>query len=74
MTKHHIRLEGKFDQAPGATVTIDRGAETFSVRPLRRKRAYTLPLRDIAQMVLYRITVAELREKKRAKKAKRGKL
>jgi hypothetical protein len=26
------------------TVTIDRGAGTFSVRPARRRRVYTLPL------------------------------
>lgn len=71
MSKSRFKLEGRFDQAPGVTITIDRGANLFSVRPLRRKREYVLPLRDVAEMVFFRIVKAEAAEKLAAKKARR---
>lgn len=71
MSKSRFRTYSSLDKAPGATVTIDRGALTFSVRPLRRKREFTLPLHVVAEMVWWRIVKAELVEKKAAKKAKR---
>lgn len=59
MSKSKFKLEGRFDGADGATVTIDRGPMLFSVRPSRRRREYTLPLKDVAEMVLWRIVKAE---------------
>ena len=60
MSKSKFRIEGRFDGANGATVTINRdGVPLFAVRPLRRKREYTLPLKDVAEMVLWRIVKAE---------------
>jgi hypothetical protein len=53
------------------TVTIDRAAGLFSVRPLRRRRVYTLPLSTVAEMVVRGIIRAEVREKARAKLERR---
>jgi hypothetical protein len=63
MSKSKFKLEGKFDMADGVTVTIDRGSRTFSVRPCRRRREYVLPLREVAEMVFFRIAKAEAAEK-----------
>lgn len=60
MSKSKFKIEGRFDGALGATVTIDRGVGLFSVRPLRRKREYVLPLRDVALMVLTSVVKADL--------------
>jgi hypothetical protein len=53
------------------TVTIDRGASLFSVRPLRRRRIYTLPLDKVAEMVVQRIIAAEAAERRRTRKGRR---
>jgi hypothetical protein len=71
MSKSKFRVDGRMDGANGATVTIDRGVGLFSVRPLRRKREYTLPLKDVAEMVLWRIVKAEANEKLKLKKLRR---
>ena len=63
MSKSKFKIDGKFDQAAGVTVIIDRGANLFSVKPYRRRREYTLPLRDVAEMVFFRIAKAEANEK-----------
>jgi predicted nucleic acid-binding Zn ribbon protein len=56
--------------AQAATVTIDRSTHVVSVRPLRSRRTYDLPLSDVAEMVAQRIIIAEAREKRLAKKRK----
>ena len=72
MSKSRFKLEGRFDGADGATVTINRdGVPLFSVRPSRRRREYTLPLKDVAEMVLWRIVKAEANVDLRPRK-KRG--
>ena len=71
MSRSKFKIAGRFDGASGATVTIDRGAMLFSVRPLRRHREYTLPLTDVAEMVLWRIVKAEAAQKLAEKKARR---
>lgn len=58
-------------RAQSGTVLIDRAAGLFSVRPLRRRRVYTLPLALVASIVVSRIVKAELAEARRAKKARR---
>ncbi len=60
-----------FDGAREATVTIDRGNNLISVRPLRRRRQFEMRLEDVAQIIVERIIKAEFVEKKKAKKAKR---
>jgi len=71
MSKSKFRVFGRFDGVNEATVTIDRGPGTISVRPLRRKREYILPLSEIAIITMERIIKAEAREKMLARKAKR---
>ena len=76
MSKSHFKVRDSLDGAGGAregTVTIDRDAGLFHVRPLRRHRVYTLPLAMVATMVCRMIVAAEVREKKRAKKLARKK-
>lgn len=50
------------------TVTIARTEDLFSVRPLRRRRVYSLPLSTVAEMVVRSIIASEVREKKANKK------
>lgn len=66
-----FKLEGRYDGTQGATVAIDRETMLVSVRPTRRKRVYTLRLEDIAHTVIGRVVMAELKEKKKAKMARR---
>jgi hypothetical protein len=68
-----FRTSGAFDR-PGqeATVTIDRAAGLFSVRPLRRRRAYTLPLSTVAEIVVVKILKAEVAAQRAERKARRG--
>ena len=56
--KIHLRVVGRFDLASQrpqvATVSIDRDASLFGVRPLRRRRVYLLPLALVAELVCER--------------------
>lgn len=61
----------KYNGASAATVTIDRSNNFIAVRPHRQHRTYELRLEDVAQIIVERIIMAEVREKKAAKKAKR---
>lgn len=72
-----FRIIGRLDNASriqDGTVTISRSSGTFSVRPLRRRREYVLPLSTVAEIVCQRILRAELAERKAAERArtKRG--
>lgn len=74
---HRLRVTGVFDTSrpQAATVTVDRAAGLFSVRPLRRRRAYTLPLATVAEIVVARIVKAEVaaaRADRRARRKARG--
>jgi hypothetical protein len=73
--KSRFRVIGTFDLAAGiqaATVEIDRGSGTIAVRPLRRRRTYTLPLATVAAWICRTIVLAELRERQAAKKGRRA--
>ena len=78
MRPARARVVGRFDSAgppQEATVTIDRDAGLFEVRPLRRRRTFVLPLAKVAEMVAQRILKAEVMqrrfEKAKARKARR---
>ncbi len=74
MTVARFPVEGRFDMASRwqrGTVTIDRASRTFEVRPLRKRRRYTLPLDDVAQWVVRAIIAREANEKRAAKAAAR---
>lgn len=62
----HFRVSAQLDKgrAQAGTVTIDRGSALFSVRPLRSRRAYTLPLGVVASIVVAKLLKAELAEKR----------
>ena len=66
----HFKVSGRLDNAsarqPG-TVTIDRGARVFTVRPHGRRRVYELPLDVVAEMVVTRILRAEVFAKRLAR-------
>jgi hypothetical protein len=73
-----LRTIGKGDNCrPGpVTVMIDRGRGLVMVRPLRRRRLYTLPLGAVADMVVARVvrveTLAVNAERANRRKVKRG--
>lgn len=71
MSKSRFKIFGRFDGASSATVTIDRGSNTISVRPLRRHKEYMLPLADVAESIIWRIVKAEAAAKLKAKKEAR---
>jgi hypothetical protein len=67
-----VRVVGRMDMVASqltiATVTIDRAAGLFEVRPCRRRRVYALPLATVADMVVRDIIKAEVRARKEANK------
>lgn len=72
-----VRFRGKVvgrlhmaSKATKGTVTIDR-AGTFSVRPLRKHTAYSLPLDTVAELVVQRIIAAEVQKARAAKRKRR---
>lgn len=69
MTTARFSIQWRFDGTDQGTVSINRGAGTFSVRPHRRHKDYVLPLAEVAQIVAERIIKAEA-FKKRMEKAK----
>jgi hypothetical protein len=74
MTKAaHFRVVTRMDRvrAETATITINRGHGLFSVRPYRRRRAFTLPLETVASMVVSTICRAEGLRRLHERRAKR---
>lgn len=65
-----VRIVGRLDMSTpqAGTVTIDRAAGLFSVRPLRRRREYVVPLAAVAEMVVSRIIKAEVADRKRGRR------
>lgn len=74
MSRSRYRVMGRLDGAGGArvgTVTIDRHTGIFEVRPLRRRRTFSMPLSTVADMVCRAIIFSEMHERRAAKKARR---
>lgn len=59
MSVAKFKIEGRLDGADGGTFLIDRASGTVGVRPKGRHRTYDLPLRDIAEMIIQRVAIAE---------------
>jgi hypothetical protein len=79
MRPARARVVGRFDHAARvqeATVTMDRAAELFEVRPLRSRKVYRLPLSTVAEMVVQRLIKTEIMlarfEKAKKRKSRRG--
>jgi hypothetical protein len=72
MSVARFQVLGLFTRArpEKGTVEIDRTAKTFSVRPHRMHRQYTMNLDDVASFVVRTIIRAEVAEKKAARKAR----
>jgi len=70
----HFRVVALLDMASRptvGTVTIDRAAGLFTVRPLRRRRLYTLPLDMVASLVVRKIIAEEARQAREEKRARK---
>lgn len=76
MARCRFRILGRLDlsRPQEGTVTVERGALLFGVRPLRRRREYVLPLATVAEMVVSRVIKAELAERQLLRKASRRSL
>lgn len=75
MSVARFRTGGRLEMASrytSATVTVDREAGLVHVRPLRRRRVYTMPLSAVAEWIVRRTILAELAEKRRARRARRS--
>ncbi len=76
MRPARARVVGRFHHAARiteGTVTLDRGAGLFTVRPLRSRKVYTLPLDRVAEMVVQRVIKADLFLKHMEKAKRKGK-
>lgn len=60
------RLDGTRAQEGTVTITCDSGL--ISVRPLRRRREYVLPLSAVAEMICARVARAEVEERRNARR------
>lgn len=72
--KSRFRVVGTFDLAGGAqvaTIEIDRDSSIVSVRPLRRRRTYSLPLASVATWICQSIIRAEVRERRQGRRPQR---
>lgn len=70
MSIARFRARGRFVRASKETeaeVVIDRKVGLFTVRPLRSKRLYTLPLSTVAEIVVSKCVKADLATKKKGK-------
>lgn len=65
-------INWSFDRSFAATVLINRGAGTISVRPYKRRKVYTLPLSTVAELIASRVELAEAAAKRAARKARRA--
>jgi hypothetical protein len=63
------RLDGV--RTTRGTVTVERAVDLFVVRPLRRRRVYSMPLSQVAQIVVERVIKAEVAQRKAERKARR---
>lgn len=64
MKAAHFAVTGDLDgtgRPMRGTVTIDRRRGLFAVRPLRRRRVYELPLAAVADLVVRKVVIAEVK-------------
>jgi hypothetical protein len=67
-----FKVYGRYNGKTEATVEVDRNTNLISVRPKHFKKAYEMRLEDVAEVIMWRCIKADLAEKKKAKKVKRG--
>ncbi len=69
-----FRVLGRLDRASAlteGTVTIERETGIITVRPLRKRRTYSLTLGEVATWICQTIIRAEVAEKRARKRARR---
>lgn len=73
MRTARFRIVGRIDRGTPqeAWVEINREASVMTVRPLRCRKSYTLPLATAAEMVAGRVIRWEVAQAKQAKAEKR---
>jgi hypothetical protein len=72
--KAKFRVFGKLDRASGftaSTVVVDRATGEVSVRPLRKRKTYSMTLGEIATWVCQVNIKAEVREKLARRRGKK---
>jgi hypothetical protein len=70
MAVSKFRVLGKLDSAgrtTAGTVSIDRATGMIEVRPLRRRRTYTMLLSDVATLVCQRVIQHEVAKTRKEK-------
>ena len=55
-----LRILGRLDGTCGATITVGKARQLLWVKPLRRRRPYTLPVALAAAMIVAKVVKAEL--------------
>ena len=75
MRRAHFRTEARCDGAlrsRAVTVTVEwtPTVQLVSVRPLRRRRAYVLPLADVAEIIMQRVARVEAAEARAVRRAR----
>lgn len=68
MSKYKIMSVLDTGRLTRGTVIIDRVAGLFHVRPHKRRRVYTLPLGDVASIIVSKIIKSEVAKARAAKK------
>lgn len=73
MSKTRIRIQANLEQPwklQDATIEIDRGARTFTIRPLRSRRTYTMDLGTLSELIVRKHQIAEAAQLRAEKKRK----
>lgn len=75
-SRFRVALTSAIDGAREATVSVERARGLVSVRLLRRRREYVLPLAWVAEAVIWKVIRAEVAdrkaEKRKARQARRA--
>jgi hypothetical protein len=77
MRRARFKVAGEnFDGTAVATVVIEGGSVNpiIRVRPLRRRKEYTVPLAKVALTIIWSVVRAEAAEKAKTKKRSRKRL
>lgn len=77
MSKVYIEIEGMLGRSfpQKGTIIIDRAARTFTVRPFRSREEFILPLKDLAEYVVFKALqtkALETRVKRKVRRVSRG--
>jgi len=77
LSKVYIEIEGMIGRSfpERGTLTIDRASRTITLKPFRSRVEYTLPLKDIAEHIAFKVNqtkALESRTKRAVRRVNRG--